>query len=169
MAGALLFTLVSLLGYAVVQKRLSRTAITGPIVVVVLGMLASADALGIIEVSSNDEIFAVVQILFQATLALVIFTDAATLSFPSWKKDADLPSRLLGIGLPLTIAFGAVLAAVLFTDLSFWEAAIIGAIIAPTDAALGTSVIANQRVPERIRQALDVESGLTMASVCRSC
>jgi NhaP-type Na+/H+ or K+/H+ antiporter len=55
---------------------------------------------------------------------------------------------------------GGLLAAVLFTDLSVWEAAIIGAIIAPTDAALGQAVISNPRVPERIRQALDVESGL---------
>ena len=67
---------------------------------------------------------------------------------------------MLGIGLPLTIAVGAVFAAVLFTDLSFWEAAIIGAIIAPTDAALGQAVISNPRVPARIRQALDVEAGL---------
>ncbi|MBT8246485.1 MAG: cation:proton antiporter [Acidimicrobiia bacterium] len=68
--------------------------------------------------------------------------------------------RLLGIGLPLTIAVGAGFAVLLFTDLSVWEAAVIGAVIAPTDAALGQAVISNPRVPERIRQALDVESGL---------
>lgn len=76
---------------------------------------------------------------------------------PLVEENADLPSRLLGIGLPLTIAFGTMMAAVLFTDLSFWEAAIIRAIVAPTDAAPGTSVTANQGVPERIRQALDVQ------------
>jgi NhaP-type Na+/H+ or K+/H+ antiporter len=68
--------------------------------------------------------------------------------------------RLVGIELSLTIAFGAVTAAVLFTDLNFWEAAMIGAMIAPTDAALGAAVISNPRVPARIRQALDVEPGL---------
>jgi len=155
----LLFVAVCVLGYAVVQKRLSTTFITGPIVFVALGMLASSSALGVIEVGSG-EVTTVVDILFQFTLVLVLFTDAASLQFSSWRKDADLPSRLLGIGLPLTIAIGAVTAALLFTDLSFWEAAIIGAIIAPTDAALGQAVISNQRVPARIRQALDVESGL---------
>ncbi|MGI9529667.1 MAG: cation:proton antiporter [Acidimicrobiia bacterium] len=159
MAGTLLFVAACILGYAVVQKRLSTTPITGPIVFVALGMLASSRALGIIEVDT-EYVTTVVDILFQFTLVLVLFTDAASLQFSSWRKDADLPSRLLGIGLPLTIAIGAVTAALLFTDLSFWEAAVIGAIIAPTDAALGQAVISNPRVPERIRQALDVESGL---------
>ena len=159
MMGALLFIAVSLLAYAVVEKRLATTVITGPMVFVALGMFAGSSAVGIIEVDS-DEVTTVVDVLFQATLVLVLFTDAAALNFSSWRKDAALPGRLLGIGLPLTIAIGAVLAALLFTDLSFWEAAIIGAIIAPTDAALGKAVISNPRVPARIRQALDVESGL---------
>lgn len=159
MAGALLYIVVCLLGYALVQRRLAKTVITGPIVFVALGLLASSGGFGIIEVSSA-EVTTIVNALFQGTLVLVLFTDAAALHFLSWRKDAELPGRLLGIGLPLTIAFGALIAAVLFTDLSFWEAAIIGAIIAPTDAALGQAVISNPRVPARIRQALDVESGL---------
>jgi NhaP-type Na+/H+ or K+/H+ antiporter len=159
-ASAILFVSLSLLGYALVQKRLKTTIITGPMVFVLLGILASSDVLGIIEVSSSDAIVGVVNVLFQGTLALVLFTDAAALNFTAWRKDADYPMRLLGVGLPLTIVFGAVAAAVLFTNLNFWEAAMIGAMIAPTDAALGAAVISNPRVPERIRQALDVESGL---------
>jgi NhaP-type Na+/H+ or K+/H+ antiporter len=160
MEAALLFISVCVLGYALVQKRLATTVITGPMVFVVLGLLASSDVFGIIEVSSNDAITGVVSVLFQATLVLVLFTDASALSFSSWRKDAALPGRLLGIGLPLTIGLGTAVAALLFTDLSIWEAGIIGAIIAPTDAALGAAVISNLRVPARIRQALDVESGL---------
>jgi len=160
MEAMLLFLATSVLGYALVQKRLSTTVITGPIVFVLLGLLASSDVLGIIEVSSSEAITSIVAILFQATLILVLFTDAAALNFSSWRKDAALPGRLLGIGLPLTIGLGTVAAALLFTDLSIWEAGIIGAIIAPTDAALGAAVISNLRVPARIREALDVESGL---------
>jgi NhaP-type Na+/H+ or K+/H+ antiporter len=158
-AGAVFYVAVCLLGFALIQRRLATTPITGPMVFVALGLLAGSSALGIITVDSGD-IVTVVNVLFQATLILVLFTDAAALHFTSWRKDAALPGRLLGIGLPLTIAVGGILAAVLFTDLSVWEAAIIGAIIAPTDAALGQAVISNPRVPERIRQALDVESGL---------
>ena len=160
MTAIIFFVALSLLGYALVQRRLSTTIITGPIVFVLLGVLASSDVLGIIGVDSSDAIVGIVDVLFQGTLALVLFTDASALNITSWRKDADLPVRLLGIGLPLTIAFGAVMAAVLFTNLNFWEAAMIGAMIAPTDAALGAVVISNPRVPERIRQALDIESGL---------
>ena len=159
-ATVILFVSVSLLGYALVQKRLKTTIVTGPIVFLVLGMFASSDVLGIIEVSSSDAVLSVAGILFQGTLVLVLFTDASALNLSAWRKDTDYPGRLLGIGLPLTIAFGAVIAALLFTSLNFWEAAMIGAMIAPTDAALGAAVISNPRVPARIRQALDVESGL---------
>ena len=159
-ASMILFVSGSLLAYALVQKRLKTTIITGPMVFVLFGVLASSDVLGIIEVNSSDAIVGVVNVLFQGTLVLVLFTDAAALNFKTWRKDADYPMRLLGIGLPLTIAFGAVAAALLFTNLNFWEAAMIGAMIAPTDAALGAAVISNPRVPGRIRQALDVESGL---------
>lgn len=159
MAAAILYVAVCLFGFALVQRRLTTTPITGPIVFVGLGLLAGSSVFGIITANSED-VVTVVDVLFQATLVLVLFTDAAALHFSSWRRDAALPGRLLGIGLPLTIAVGAFLAAVLFTDLSLWEAAIIGAIIAPTDAALGEAVISNPRVPDRIRQALDVESGL---------
>jgi NhaP-type Na+/H+ or K+/H+ antiporter len=156
----ILFVAVGLLGYALVQKRLAITMITGPMVFVVIGVIASSDVLNVIAADSSEAIVAIVNILFQGTLALVLFTDAAALNLKAWRKDTDLPARLLGIGLPLTIVFGAVTAAVLFTNLSFWEAAMIGAMVAPTDAALGAAVISNPRVPGRIRQALDVESGL---------
>jgi NhaP-type Na+/H+ or K+/H+ antiporter len=86
-ASAILFVSLSLLGYALVQKRLKTTIITGPMVFVLLGILASSDVLGIIEVSSSDAIVGVVNVLFQGTLALVLFTDAAALNFTAWRKD----------------------------------------------------------------------------------
>lgn len=160
MGAVIFYVAMGLLGYALVQRKLATTPITGPMVFVGLGVLASSKALGILEVDTAEDVVTVVDVLFQGTLVLVLFTDAAALHFNSWKKDAALPGRLLGIGLPLTILVGALLAVWLFPDLDIWEAAIIGAIIAPTDAALGQAVISNPRVPERIRQALDVESGL---------
>jgi NhaP-type Na+/H+ or K+/H+ antiporter len=156
---AVFYVAVCLLGFALIERRLSTTPITGPMIFVALGLLASSGGLGIIEAESTD-VVSIVDVVFQGTLILMLFTDASALNFSSWRKDAALPGRLLGIGLPLTVVLGAVIAALLFTDLGFWEAAIIGAIVAPTDAALGQAVISNPRVPARIRQALDVESGL---------
>jgi NhaP-type Na+/H+ or K+/H+ antiporter len=89
-------------------------------VFVLLGVFASSDVFGIIEADSSEAIVGVVNLLFQGTLVLVLFTDAAALNIKSWREDVQLPGRLLGIGLPLTIAFGAVTAALLFTDLNLW-------------------------------------------------
>jgi sodium/hydrogen antiporter len=96
----------------------------------------------------------------EIALSLVLFTDAASINLSVLRQNEVLPLRLLGIGMPLTIALGTASAALLLTDLTFWEAAIVGTVLAPTDAALGQAVVSNQRVPVRVRQALNVEAGL---------
>ena len=63
-----------------------------------------------------------------------------------------VPLRLLGIGLPLTIALGAALVAVLFDQLNATEAIVLAILLAPTDAALGEAVVTEPRLPSRIRQ-----------------
>jgi NhaP-type Na+/H+ or K+/H+ antiporter len=123
LAALVILVALSLVGYAMVSKRLATTSITGPMVFVALGLVAAWTS----AIDMNAEnVVTVVDVVLQATLILVLFTDAAALHFSSWRKDAELPGRLLGIGLPLTIALGALIAAVLLTDLSIWEAAIMG-------------------------------------------
>ena len=85
--------------------------------------------------------------LAEVTLALVLFADASRVNVRKLRASAVLPTRLLAIGLPLTIAAGAAAAALLFGSSGLWVAAAIGAIVAPTDAALGASVMQDERVP----------------------
>ena len=73
-----------------------------------------------------------------ATLAFVLFSDASRIDFGKLRKDISVPIRLLGFGLPLTIAVGAVVAVVVFDELTVGEALILAVILAPTDAALGS-------------------------------
>jgi NhaP-type Na+/H+ or K+/H+ antiporter len=101
-----------------------------------------------------------VLLLGEITLAIVLFTDAAGINLSALRQDEGVPLRLLGIGMPLTIALGTIIAALVLTDLTFWEAAIVGTVLAPTDAALGQAVVNNPRVPVHVRQALNVEAGL---------
>ena len=101
-----------------------------------------------------------VRVVTELTLALILFADASTVALRQAEGDVGLPLRLLGIGLPLTIALGAVAARVVFPSISWPEAALIAAILAPTDAALGVAVVTNPVVPLRIRRALNIESGL---------
>jgi NhaP-type Na+/H+ or K+/H+ antiporter len=98
--------------------------------------------------------------LAEITLALVLFADASRVNARTLAADAAVPARLLALGLPLTIAAGGALAAWLFSSAGLWVAATLGAIVAPTDAALGATIMSDERVPARVRRTLNVESGL---------
>jgi NhaP-type Na+/H+ or K+/H+ antiporter len=145
------------LAYALVSKRLELSAISAPMVFVAAGIVAGPDVLDLVELdATHGTAFHVAEL----TLALLLFADAARIDVRSLRGHADLPGRLLGIGMPATIALGMAAGAALLTDLEFWEAAIVAAVLAPTDAALGAAVVSSRAVPARIRQALTVESGL---------
>jgi len=148
---------LALLGVAAVSKRLSGTPVTTAMVFVAVGLLAGPEVVGGIDVEGSSS---TVRTLAEATLALVLFCDASRIDLRALRADVVEPVRLLGIGLPLTIAAGALAAAAIFDALSMEEAVILGVILAPTDAALGQAVVTEPRVPGRIRQALNVESGL---------
>jgi len=126
-------------------------------VFVAAGILAGPDVLDLVSLDvTHGTAFHVAEL----ALAIVLFSDAATIDLRALRGNASLPGRLLGIGMPVTIALGMAAGAALLTELEFWEAAIVAAVLAPTDAALGKAVVSNPLVPERLRQALNVESGL---------
>jgi sodium/hydrogen antiporter len=148
---------LSVLAVAAVSRRLSGTPVTPAMVFGAVGVLVGPLLLDEVDVSPNSSL---VRTLAEATLALVLFSDASRIDARALRRKSAIPARLLGIGLPLTIILGSLLAAVLFGHLGFSEAAIIGVILAPTDAGLGQAVVTDRRLPQRIRQSLNVESGL---------
>ena len=147
----------ALLCYAVVEGLLQRTAISGAMVFTAVGLLASAQVTGLIDSDSTGH---AATTFLELTLVVVLFTDAMAINASRWSSEAPLPGRLLGIGLPLTIALGWILAAALFSGIGVWGAALMAAVLAPTDSALGLPVITNRRVPRLISHALNVEGGL---------
>jgi NhaP-type Na+/H+ or K+/H+ antiporter len=155
--GPVLLIALFLLLVGLVSGRLERSVLTLPMVFVTFGLLIGPVGLNFIHLEVESE---VIHLLAEATLVLVLFTDASRIDLKMLRRDHQLPLRLLGLGLPLTIAFGALIATVMFEQLSVWEAAVVAAILAPTDAALGQAVVSSPRVPVRIRQALNIESGL---------
>src|SRR5689334_17127107 len=157
MEWALVLVSLAFLGVAAVSRRLVGTPITPAMLFVGFGLLVGPKALDGIDMSSTGS---VVRILAEATLALVLFSDASRVDLSHLRRAVGVPLRLLAVGLPLTILLGAVAAAVLFGELTAAEAVILGVILAPTDAALGQAVVIEPRVPQRIRQGLNVESGL---------
>jgi sodium/hydrogen antiporter len=148
---------VFLLIYSAIAGRIERSLISGPIVFTAVGFLLGADGLGLLRIHIDGE---GLRLLAELTLAMVLFTDAANADFSIVKRNLGLPERLLGVGLPLTIVLGFLAAAVVFPHLEILEMALLAAILAPTDAALGKPVVTNPAVSAAMREALNLESGL---------
>jgi NhaP-type Na+/H+ or K+/H+ antiporter len=148
---------LALLAYGLVSQRLRTTPLTGPLLFTLFGLALGDAGFGLVRLDMSEEIL---HLLAEVTLILVLFADAASIDLRQLRKDHNLPLRMLVIGMPLTILLGTGVALVLFPSLSLWEAALLAAILAPTDAALGQAVVASPVVPTRIRLAINVESGL---------
>ncbi|WP_322938263.1 cation:proton antiporter domain-containing protein [Nocardioides bizhenqiangii] len=154
-AFAVLMLLV--LAWAVASHLLTRVNITGALVFLAAGYTLGNPTWGLLAI---DVTTPSMHVLAELTLALLLFTDASRVNVSQLRRDVYFPSRLLGIGLPLSIVLGSLAAAWMFDDFSWALAGFVGATLAPTDAALSAQVINDDRVPMRLRRALNVESGL---------
>ena len=143
--------------WGALSARLERFDVTAPIVFVVAGLLLTHGLLTPLGFLPPREL---VKALAEITLVLVLFSDASRVGLRDLRADLGLCVRLLAIGLPLTMGLGMLLALGLFDGMSIWLALLVGAALAPTDAALGAGVMVNPAVPERIRRLINVESGL---------
>lgn len=143
--------------YALLSRRLRGTSITAPMVFVGAGFLFGSEWLGWLHVTLGQD---AVSTLAEATLVVVLFTDASRIDVRALRREYSVPARLLGIGLPLTIAAGMLVGALVLPNVLWAEAAVLAIVLAPTDAALGQAVVTDEALPSRIRQGLNVESGL---------
>jgi sodium/hydrogen antiporter len=154
---ALVVLAVVFITYALVAARLDRWSITAPMVFVTSGAIIGLGAPEWVGFLGEPE---PVKVIAELTLALLLFADASTLRWGELRGDGALPARLLLIGFPLTVLAGFGVARVLEPGAPWAAAALIAAILAPTDAALGLGVFTDRSVPGRIRRAINVESGL---------
>lgn len=155
---ALLLVIAALLlAWSVLSGALARHNLTGRLLFLIAGFgVANPDWGPVpVDLEATD-----VHTVAEITLALVLFSDASRIDLSAFGRDLATPARLLAVGLPLTLILGGWAALLLFGDLPWSLALFIGAALAPTDAALSVQVINDERVPMRLRQALNVESGL---------
>lgn len=154
----LLVVFVGLLfAYGLVSARLERTPVTAPIVFTLAGIAAPRLLPELRDRTADPDVLLKIA---EAGLVLLLFTDASRTDLGLLRSIRNLPARLLSIGMLLTLVLGALGAVALLPALSLWEAGILSAILAPTDAGLGQVVVTSEKVPMRIRQALNVEAGL---------
>ena len=143
--------------YSIVAGGVERSWISGPILFTVFGLIVGPEALDLLSFEADR---GMLKALAELSLALILFTDAASVDLAVVRRRPGLPVRLLLIGLPLTIVLGYLVAALLNVNLHIFEIALVAVMLAPTDAVLGKAVVTNQAVPESIRDGLNLESGL---------
>jgi sodium/hydrogen antiporter len=146
-----------LIAYAGLSRALEASPLSAPIFFLSGGLIVGSKGLGWIDLGPTSE---QIRILAELTLTLVLFTDASRIDISALRREYTVPTRLLAIGLPLTILAGWAVGAGLFGSLSLAEVLILAIILAPTDAALGQPVVTDPGLPSRIRQGLNIESGL---------
>jgi NhaP-type Na+/H+ or K+/H+ antiporter len=148
---------VVMVAYGLVAARLERLSVGPALAFTLAGLVIGGAGLDVFHFALESE--SLIR-LAELTLAIVLFNDAASMNLKGAGRDAPLIVRLLGVGLPLSIGLGALAALVLFPGTGLAVALLVGAILAPTDAALASQIVTDTRVPGRVRRVLNVESGL---------
>ena len=150
--------LACIVGWVLVSARLARWSVTAPLILAIAGFALGSTPGSPVHISlGTSQIRTVVEI----ALALILFTDASKISARWFEQPPSrIAARLLGIGLPLAILAGWLAAVPLFPGTEWAVLAVVAAALAPTDAALGASVMDDERIPRRLRDVINVESGL---------
>jgi NhaP-type Na+/H+ or K+/H+ antiporter len=152
-----LFIALLILAFGLFSRLSERSVITAPMVFVTIGIITSFFPYQPFKNGINAPL---VRILSELTLVMVLFLDASTINLKELIKERKLPMRLLFIGLPLTMIAGFLVAIPMFPGINLWVLLLMALILSPTDAALGLAVVTSKRVPQSIRQTINVESGL---------
>ncbi|HRX88478.1 MAG TPA: cation:proton antiporter, partial [Steroidobacteraceae bacterium] len=155
MTVGLLVIALCTLAFALVAKRLSSTIVTAPMLFIALGVLLATTGL-----VQHEQAESALHLVAEIALIALLFLDAAQINLQVLRKRHVWPVRMLVLGLPLAILLGTLVAWALLPTWPLVALALVAAILAPTDAALGQAVVTNAVVPARARRALTVESGL---------
>lgn len=154
---ALILLTLCFLVFSCLSRFVHNSILSAPMLFVGFGILFGSAGLGWFSAAIDLE---VLHLLAEVTLVLVLFHDASRIKLASLRHSHAVPLRMLLLGLPMTVALGAFIAWWLPLGLNIWESCLLAALLAPTDAALGQAVVESPAVPARVRQALNVESGL---------
>lgn len=154
----IIFTIAMIvLIYGFFSKKLEYFNISGPMIFLLFGILLSPLGFNFIEINLNS---VVVKTVAEIALIIVLFTDSSSLNLKNFKNEWGISVRLLFIGLPLTIVFSTYIATLFFPNESILYLILMALILAPTDAALGKAVVTDKKIPQKIRESINVESGL---------
>jgi len=149
--------LLGIAGFAILSRRLEDSILTLPMFFTAFGWLIGRGGAELVPMKAEHDI---IHTIAEITLVLVLFSDASRIRFRELAKSYTIPARMLLVGMPLTILLGTLLAHWVSPDKPWMLALLLTAILTPTDAALGQTVVTSTSVPLHLRQGINVESGL---------
>ncbi|WP_105213968.1 cation:proton antiporter [Pseudoalteromonas sp. T1lg22] len=143
--------------YSISFRQLARAELTGPMYFVLTGMVVAAIFLAEFKIGQPlEQLLPLVEL----TLAVVLFSDAAKTRLAILKRAYKYPVLLLFVALPLTFCATVLTGYLLFPKMSVLALALLAIILTPTDAALSKGILEAKAVPLKLREAINVESGL---------
>ncbi|MFD5393290.1 cation:proton antiporter [Streptomyces sp. NPDC127097] len=147
---------VALLIAVLLSGLAARTVLSTSLLFLVSGALVSDGFLGLIHITPDSEI---VSVTADLALFAVLFTDGMHVSFPKLRENWKNPARALGLGMPLAFV-GMALVTHYLVGLDWTTSFLVGAVLAPTDPVFASAIVGRKEVPARLRQLLNVESGI---------
>ena len=154
--GAALLIIGSLLAVAAALSGVMRgTILSISVLSVTAGIVLAAT--DVIAIDFDD---AGVVELIELALVLTLIADGLVVDRELLARHWGPPARALVIAMPITLVLLALGAKLLFGELSWAEAFLLGAVLSPTDPVVTSMVVTARRVPAQIRHTLNLESGL---------
>ncbi len=144
-----------LAGVAALSGLMKGTVLSASVLSVGLGIgLAAA---GVVHVDAGSE--SIVE-LIELALVLTLFSDGMFVERELLARHWSPVARALAIAMPITMLLLALAGKLLFPELSWAEAFLLGAVLSATDPVVTSAVVTSKLVPESVRHTLNLESGL---------
>ncbi len=122
--------------------------------------VAAGVALALTGVIHADPGAELVLLLVELALILTLFSDGLYVEYELLRAHWGPPTRALVVAMPVTGTLLALAAKLLFPELTWAEAFLLGAVLSPTDPVVTSAVVTAERVPRVVRHTLNLESGL---------
>ncbi|MFG1795620.1 cation:proton antiporter [Nocardia sp. NPDC049149] len=152
---AIAATMIVILVWSCLSKSMVRWKVTAPLAMVVVGMLVGWTSDHWLAAAINtDAALRIVEFL----LALFLFSDATEVRNGLAERKTGV-MRLLFLAFPLSLVAAVLLGGVLLPGSPWPLILVIACIVVPIDLVPTQTLVRDPRVPERVRHALNVESG----------
>lgn len=145
------------------SRQLAKSPLPPTLLALGLGALLGPELLGWIDLAELGSEPLIREKVARLTLGIALMGVALRVPREFARHDWRSAAMLAGPGMVLMWAISSALV-YFFLDLSFWLAALIGAIVTATDPVAATPIVtgstAEKNIPERLRHTISLESGV---------